>query len=192
MKVFQIKSPDGLVTKLLVSSKCDTRFFNLSEIIYCSAERNYTRIHLINGNSCLSYVSLSKVADILNVFGFLMVHKSFLVNAIHILGFSSGERYNLKLTNEVEITINYEEGYSYQGPKEGIMSYLEMGFNFAPDSRISEVKISEIKIHQNNATVQIGYIVSSKSFNFSISIDEYMDLLKENNEWKIRRINIEY
>lgn len=95
-------------------------------------------------------------------------------------------------TNEVEITINYEEGYSYQGPKEGIMSYLEMGFNFAPDSRISEVKISEIKIHQNNATVQIGYIVSSKSFNFSISIDEYMDLLKENNEWKIRRINIEY
>jgi hypothetical protein len=95
-------------------------------------------------------------------------------------------------TNEVEITINYGEGYSYQGPKEGIVSYLEMGFNFAPDSRISEVKISNIKIHQNKATVQIGYIVSSESFNFSIAIDEYMDFLKENNEWKIRRINIEY
>ena len=119
MKVFQIKSPDGLVTKLLVSSKCDTRFFNLSEIIYCSAERNYTRIHLINGNSCLSYVSLSKVADILNVFGFLMVHKSFLVNAIHILGFSSGERYNLKLTNDVEIKISI--------PKKIILNYLMNG-----------------------------------------------------------------
>ena len=116
MEVFTIKSPDGRVTKLLVRSKCDTRFFNLSEIIYCKAERNYTQLHFTNGSTCLSYISLSKVADILNKYGFLMVHKSFLVNTIHILGFSSGERYNLKLTNEVELKISV--------PKKTILSYL--------------------------------------------------------------------
>ncbi|WP_455369346.1 nuclear transport factor 2 family protein [[Eubacterium] cellulosolvens] len=95
-------------------------------------------------------------------------------------------------TDDVEITINYGKDYSYQGPKEGIITYLEMAFNLAPDSKISDVEISEIKINQNKATVQISYMISSEAFNFSMSINEYLDLVKQNNKWKIRRTNIEY
>ncbi|MCW4042537.1 MAG: nuclear transport factor 2 family protein [Candidatus Bathyarchaeota archaeon] len=94
--------------------------------------------------------------------------------------------------DEVEILINYGKDYSYQGPKEGIVSYLTMAFDLAPDSKISGITISKIKINGDKATVQMNYMISSESYNFSISITEYVDLVKQNNEWRIKRTNITY
>jgi hypothetical protein len=94
--------------------------------------------------------------------------------------------------DEVEILINHGNDYSYQGPKEGISSYLTMAFDLAPDSKISEITISKIKINGDKATVQMNYMISSESYNFSMSITEYLDLVKQNNKWRIRRTNIEY
>jgi len=94
--------------------------------------------------------------------------------------------------DEVEILINYGKDYSYQGSNEGIVSYLSMAFDLAPDSKISEISISKIKINGNKATVQMNYMFSSESYNFSMSITEHVDLVKQNNEWRIRRTNITY
>lgn len=94
--------------------------------------------------------------------------------------------------DEVEILINYGKDYSYQGPKEGIVSYLTMAFDLAPESKISGITISKIKINGDKATVQMDYRISSESYNFSMSITEYVDLMKQNNEWRIRRTNITY
>jgi hypothetical protein len=94
--------------------------------------------------------------------------------------------------DEVEIMINYGKDYSYQGPKEGIVSYLTMAFDLAPDSKISEISISKIKINSDIATVQMNYVISSQSYHFSMSITEYVDLVKQNGEWRIRRTNITY
>lgn len=94
--------------------------------------------------------------------------------------------------DEVEILINYGKDYSYQGPKKGIVSYLTMAFDLAPESKISGITISKIKINGDKATVQMDYRISSESYNFSMSITEYVDLMKQNNEWKIRRTNITY
>jgi two-component system LytT family response regulator len=116
MKVFKIKSPGGPVLKVLISSKCNSQIFALNDIIYCSAERNYTWFHLANGSSCLSSVCLSKVTGMLDNYGFFMVNKSYLINVMHILGFSSGEKYNLKLTNDIEITVSV--------PKKTILNLL--------------------------------------------------------------------
>ncbi|WP_455278803.1 nuclear transport factor 2 family protein [[Eubacterium] cellulosolvens] len=94
--------------------------------------------------------------------------------------------------DEVEILINYGRDYSYQGSKEGIVSYLKMAFDLAPDSKISEITISKIEIDEVKATVQMNYVISSESYNFSMSITEYIDLVKQNNQWKIIRTNITY
>jgi hypothetical protein len=94
--------------------------------------------------------------------------------------------------DEVEILINHGRDYSYRGPKEGIVPYLKMAFDLASDSKISEITISEIEIGEVKATAQINYIISSESYNFSLSITEYVDLVKINNEWKIIRTNITY
>ena len=94
--------------------------------------------------------------------------------------------------NEVEILINYGKDYSYQGPKEGIVSYLTMAFDLAPDSKMSEITISKIKINGDKATVQMNYMISSESYNFSMSITEHADLVKQNNEWRIKKTNITY
>jgi hypothetical protein len=94
--------------------------------------------------------------------------------------------------DEVEILINYGKDYSYQGPKEGMVSYLKMAFDLAPDSKISEITISKIKINGDRATVQMNYIISSESYKFSMSITEYVDLVKQNNEWRIMKTNIAY
>jgi hypothetical protein len=94
--------------------------------------------------------------------------------------------------DEVEILINYGKDYSYYGPKEGIMPYLKMAFDLDPDSKISEVIISEIVINGDKATVQMNYVISSESYGFSMSVTEYAELVKQNNEWRIIKTNITY
>jgi hypothetical protein len=94
--------------------------------------------------------------------------------------------------DEVEILINYGNDYSYQGPKEGIISYLTMAFDLTPDSKISKITISNITINGDQASAQMNYVISSESYNFSMSITEYVDLVKQNSEWRIRRTNITY
>ena len=94
--------------------------------------------------------------------------------------------------DEVEILINDGKDYSYSGSKEGIMPYLTMAFDLDPNSKISEITISNIIIDGDKATVQMNYVISSESYGFSMSITEYANLIKYNKEWKIRKTNITY
>jgi len=56
------------------------------------------------------------VAGLLEEYGIIPVHKSYLVNVMHIQGYTSGEKYNLTLTNAVEIKVTI--------PKKTILQYL--------------------------------------------------------------------
>ena len=117
MKLLNITTPGGPVTKILLSTKYDTQLITLSDIIYCQAERNYTRLHLVNGEKCLSCTCISKIATMLEKYGFFSPNKSYLINALHLLSYSSGKKYKLKLTNGCEITIS--------APKKDILNQLE-------------------------------------------------------------------
>ena len=106
MKIVHIDTPDGPITRLVIRSKRNTCFYKLSDLIYCKAERNYTRLHFCNGDTCLTCAYLSHIADKLQYFGCVMVHKSYLINMRHLVSLSSGEKYRVLLTNGFEIPVS--------------------------------------------------------------------------------------
>ena len=117
MKVVKITTPGGPVAKILLRTKSNTQLITLSDIIYCHAERNYTHLHLADGQKYLSSICISKVAALLEKYGFFSPNKSYIINALHLLSFTSGKKYTLKLTNDIEIAIS--------APKKDILHQLE-------------------------------------------------------------------
>jgi DNA-binding LytR/AlgR family response regulator len=57
----------------------------LSDILFCEAMKNYTRITLKNGNRLTTLLSFSKMQEILpNTEQFVRVHRSYIVAKNHI------------------------------------------------------------------------------------------------------------
>lgn len=95
-------------------------------------------------------------------------------------------------TDEVEILINHGRDYSYKGPREGVKQYLLMAFMLAPDAKITDVNFVSLDVDEERAKVQISYLVSSKSYDLSRTATEYLELVKQNNAWKIAKTDIVY
>lgn len=57
---------------------------DISEIIRCEADRNYTNIYLSNGKKYISSKTLGEFEDQLDGYGFVRVHKSHLINSLNL------------------------------------------------------------------------------------------------------------
>ena len=83
----QYKPVLGRDTAEQIFIKADGKLFQIyfSDILYCEAMKNYTRIALKNGNRIMPLISLSKIEEQLPTNGqFLKVHRSFIVAKTHI------------------------------------------------------------------------------------------------------------
>jgi two-component system LytT family response regulator len=105
MKVFRIPVPDPAV-RISIRSGCTSQIIPPSEILYCSTDNNYTCFHLVDGNTCLSYESLSQVRKKLEPYGFVLIHKSYMVNCSHIRSFSLNGKGLVTLSNNEELNIS--------------------------------------------------------------------------------------
>jgi|SRR6218665_764415 len=63
----------------------------LSEVIYCEAERSYTIFHLEGGKNLLVSKALIEYEVLLKDTTFFRVHKSFLINLLHVREYQRGE-----------------------------------------------------------------------------------------------------
>lgn len=77
----------------------------LSQIIHCRADDNYTEFSFSHGNKKLISKTLKKVEDQLKDYGFLRVHKSHLVNLNHIISYQKGKTGTLQMSNKDEVSI---------------------------------------------------------------------------------------
>jgi len=78
----------------------------LEEVIYCEAERSYTLFHLLDGKSVLVSKPLLDYDNLLRGTSFLRVHKSFLINLLHIREYQRGEGGQVIMSNGAEIEIS--------------------------------------------------------------------------------------
>ena len=75
-------------------------------IIYCKSDSNYTNLFLTSGKKLLVSKTLKEIESTLSEFNFLRVHKSYLINPIHISKYvRSGGGY-LIMDNEHEVSIS--------------------------------------------------------------------------------------
>jgi two-component system, LytTR family, response regulator len=75
--------------RLVVSDTNEYRFIDLSDIVYCRADVNYTDIFHLDGNCGLikstDTHNLKYYEEKLRAFGFVRIHQSFLVNRDHVV-----------------------------------------------------------------------------------------------------------
>lgn len=78
----------------------------LPEVLYCEAERSYTVFHLEDGKTITVSKPLAEYESLLKDAGFFRVHKSFLVNLIHVREYHRGEGGFIIMSNKAEIEIS--------------------------------------------------------------------------------------
>jgi two-component system, LytTR family, response regulator len=92
--------------KLCVPSLKGFQVVNLSDVIYCEAETNYTVFHLINKQQIIASRCIAEYESLLENTPFCRIHKSFLVNLSHIKEYQRGEGGTVILTNSMEVEVS--------------------------------------------------------------------------------------
>jgi two-component system LytT family response regulator len=85
--------------KIILKTFDNIHLVKMSDIIYCESNDNYTDFHLLDKNKILVSNTLKEYDEMLSSYGFLRVHRSFLINLAHIVRFEKAEGGNVVLTN---------------------------------------------------------------------------------------------
>jgi two-component system, LytTR family, response regulator len=78
----------------------------LEDIIFCEAERSYTLFHLEGGKTVTASRPLLDYENLLKGTTFLRVHKSFLINLLHVKEYQRGEGGVVIMTGGKEIEVS--------------------------------------------------------------------------------------
>jgi len=78
----------------------------LEDIVYCEAQRSYTFFRLINNKSILISKPLFDYERLLTDSIFFRVHKSFLVNLMHVKEYTRGEGGTVVMSTGMEIEVS--------------------------------------------------------------------------------------
>jgi two-component system, LytTR family, response regulator len=92
--------------KLCIPSLKGFQIVCIKEIIYCEATSNYTNFYLTGQRIICASKPIHEYEILLEDAGFLRVHKSFLVNIIHITEYQRGEGGIIVLTNNNEVEVS--------------------------------------------------------------------------------------
>lgn len=84
-------------------------FVDLSQILYCESDSNYTRIYLENKEQYLISKTLGDVQEVLEGQNFVRVHRQYLVNLGHIQKLIKGEGTYLVLSNGSRIPLSRQQ-----------------------------------------------------------------------------------
>jgi len=90
------------------------------EILYFEAKGRQVELTIQDGKKLLANISLKTILEIFNKSTFVRIHKSFVVNFIHIKRYSKGKDCFITLYNDVSLTV----GKVYKDGLTEIISYL--------------------------------------------------------------------
>lgn len=77
--------------KLVLSTMEMVHLVELNDIIWCKSETNYTQFKIVDQGSIVISKTLKEYAEQLSSFGFLRIHRSYLINLNHLVGFDKRE-----------------------------------------------------------------------------------------------------
>ena len=80
-------------------------FTEISKVLYCMAESNYTRFFISDGQQYLVSKTLGDIQEILEERNFLRVHRQYLVNLDQIRKYVRGDGNYIEMTNDVMIPV---------------------------------------------------------------------------------------
>ena len=104
-KVLTPKIASSVEGKITIPQQDGFEVLNISEILYCQADDNYTKIFLAKGQKLVSK-TLKYFEDSLADQGFARIHKSYLVNVNSIVRYKKGKGGSVQLTSGKEIIVS--------------------------------------------------------------------------------------
>lgn len=93
------------LTRFAVPSVDGIRIINTKEILYLSADKNYTTVHLPEEN-IVSSKPLGDYEKLLSNHGFIRIHRSFIINLQRLLKFKKGKEPQVVLDNGLELDVS--------------------------------------------------------------------------------------
>lgn len=102
----QLSSPHkNLPEKIALPFQNGVVFTEISKVVYCEADNNYTRFVLQDGKQHLVSKTLRNIQEILEERNFLRVHRQYLVNLDHIARYVKGEGNYIMMSNDKSIPV---------------------------------------------------------------------------------------
>lgn len=89
--------------KLALPTSQGTFFYNTKDIIRLEGESNYTKFFFINNKTLLTSKTIKEYEEILEGHGFIRIHKSYIVNKMHVVSSSEGL---LTLTDNAKVEVS--------------------------------------------------------------------------------------
>ncbi|MFI5185775.1 MAG: LytR/AlgR family response regulator transcription factor [Chitinophagales bacterium] len=100
------KAGSPLEMRLCLPTQKGFTILKLEDIIYCEAQRSYTIFRLVNNKSIIISKPLFDYDKLLADTIFLRVHKSFLINLMHVKEYVRGEGGTVIMSNGMEVEIS--------------------------------------------------------------------------------------
>ena len=99
-------STKSLPEKIVFSSANGFDIITLKDIIYCAADRNYTRIYAFDHKMYVVTQPLGQVEQLLSDYNFFRIHQSYLINLIHLKKFIRGKNAKVTLENNISLSVS--------------------------------------------------------------------------------------
>lgn len=107
--IHNINTPDKKDFKLALPTVQGTFFYKPVDIIRLEGESNYTKFFFTNNKQLLTSRTLKEYEDILIKHGFIRVHKSHMLNKIHVVNYTSDGMLTMSDQSKVEISRRRKE-----------------------------------------------------------------------------------
>jgi len=104
-KVLTPKMSASVVGKITIPQQDGFEVLQISDILYCQADDNYTKIFLSKGQKLVSK-TLKYFEDSLSNEGFVRIHKSYLVNVNSIVRYKRGKGGSVELISGKELLVS--------------------------------------------------------------------------------------
>lgn len=92
--------------KICIPSLRGFQVVEISDIIYCEANGNYTQFHIVNRPSIVASKAIHEYEDLLRDSNFVRVHKSCIINLEHVKEYIRGEGGSIILSNNIEVEVS--------------------------------------------------------------------------------------
>jgi len=107
MKVLEenLKSVTNKNKKIILRTSESIHLLDIGNIICCDSDSSYTTVHTVEGEKIIVSKTLKDYEEMLTDCGFYRVHKSYLINLVHIKRFDRQDGGYIILTNDLKIPV---------------------------------------------------------------------------------------
>jgi two-component system LytT family response regulator len=100
-----LKSISSQHKKIIIKTTENIHLLDIKNIISCESDSSYTSIHTTDGDHILVSKTLKEYDELLAGCGFYRVHKSHLINLVHIKRFERQDGGSIVLTNDLKVPV---------------------------------------------------------------------------------------